>query len=261
MKLINESRSVFGGTDVWQKSEWVLAALGLVSGCFAVSVVPFIRKDFGERYLGWLNLFFGYTVMACFMSTALLIAGLAGPFFRVGIGGVGMMQLFWLAFIALSIYHRREIARKNKVGEKWHSMYLGTSILPLPFSREFVYKFAEPGLVILAGWLLSGVASMPGWWLMIAGASLFISNHLVYHKQRQAILDIRDAEIESRNMSKAFQGHPANETNGLFVAESSVDLIRQDAGLQEAFANLSPELKQVLDEVHGATQGAPESAR
>jgi hypothetical protein len=254
MKLINESRNVFGGSDVWQKSEWLLAILGLVSGCFAVSIVPFIRKDFGERYLGWLNLFFGYSIVGNFM----LLEGLLSPLIRIN--GGGLMQLFWLAFIGLSIYHRREITRKNKAGEKWHSMYLGTSILPLPFSREFVYKFAEPMIVIFAGWLLWNLSGQVGLWLMIAGASLFISNHLVYHKQRQAILDIRDAEIESRNMSKAFQGRPANETGGLFVAESSMELIRQDAGLQEAFANLSPELKQVLDEVHGA-QPAPESAR
>ncbi len=71
------NKSVFGGTDIWQKSEWVLALLGLISGCFAVSVVPFIRKDFGERYLGWLNLFFGYTVVRHFV----LFAGLLGAFF------------------------------------------------------------------------------------------------------------------------------------------------------------------------------------
>ncbi len=265
MKLTNEGRSVFGGTDVWQKSEWILALVSLVSGCFAISIVPFIRKDFGERYLGWLNLFFGYTVVANFLFLGTLIAGLGGPFFHIGIGGAPFMQLFWLAFVALSIYHRREIARKNKAGEKWHSMYLGTSILPLPFSREIVYKFAEPGLVIGAGYFLSGISTLPGVWLMIAGASLFINNHIIYHNQRQAILDIRDSEIEARNMSKAFAGRPANETGGLFVAESSMDLIRKDAGLQEAFRNLSPELKQVLDEVHGASptsgSAAPESVR
>ena len=157
------------------------------------------------------------------------------------------MQLFWFAFIGLSIYHRREIARKNKAGEKWHSMYLGTSILPLPFSRETVYKFAEPGLVIGAGFFISGVSSLPGWWLMIAGASLFINNHIIYHNQRQAILDIRGAEIEAQNMSKAFAGRSAQETNGLLVAESSVELLRTDAGLQDAFRNLSPELASVLD--------------
>ena len=82
---------------------------------------------------------------------------------------------------------------------------------------------------------------------MIAGASLFINNHLIYYKQRQAILDIRDAEIEARNMSKAFAGRPAAETGGLMVAESCVELLRTDADLQDAFASLSPELKDVLD--------------
>jgi hypothetical protein len=248
MKLIDESRSVFGGAGgIWQKSEWVLALLSLISSCFAISIVPFIRKDFGERYLGWLNLFFGYTVVANFTFLGTLFAGLAGAFLHVGIGGAPIMRLFWLAFVALSIYHRREIARKNKAGIKWHSMYLGTSLLPLPFSAEFVYKFAEPGLVIGAGWLLSGIATLPGVWLLIAGASLFINNHLIYYKQRQAILDIRDAEIEARNMSKAFAGRPAAETGGLMVAESSVEMLRTDADLQDAFTNLSPELKSVLD--------------
>jgi hypothetical protein len=260
MKLINESKSVFGGTDVWQRSEWILALLSFVSSCFAISIVPFIRKDFGERYLGWLNLFFGYSVVANFTFLGSIVAALMGGFLHVGIGGAPLMQLFWLAFLGLSLYHRREIARKNKAGERWHSMYLGTSILPLPFSREFVYKFAEPAIVIGAGWLLSGISTLPGVWLMIAGSSLFINNHIVYHKQRQAILDILDAEIEARNMSKAMAGRPAAETNGLLVAESSMDLIRHDAGLQEAFSNLSPELKEVLDAAHGASS-APESAR
>jgi hypothetical protein len=260
MKLIKESRSVFGGTDVWQRSEWILALLSFVSSCFAVSIVPFIRKDFGERYLGWLNLFFGYTVVANFTFLGTVVAGLSGAFLHVGISGAPIMQLFWLAFVALSIYHRREIARKNKAGEKWHSMYLGTSILPLPFPREVVYKFVEPGLVTFAGYLLSGITTLPGVWLMIAGVSLFINNHIIYHNQRQAILDIRDAEIEARNMSKAFAGRPAQETGGLLVAESSMDLIKSDAGLKQAFQNLSPELRDVLDNASGASP-APESAR
>src|SRR6202021_1083737 len=146
MKLYGQTRELLKGTEQWKMYEVVLAILSLVSGCFAISIVPFVRKDFGERYLGWLNLFFGYTVVANFTFLGTLFAGLAGAFLHVGIGGAPIMRLFWLAFVGLSIYHRREIARKNKAGIKWHSMYLGTSLLPLPFSAEFVYKFAEPGL-------------------------------------------------------------------------------------------------------------------
>src|ERR1700722_19242759 len=139
MKLIDESRSVFGGAGgIWQKSEWVLALLSLISSCFAISIVPFIRKDFGERYLGWLNLFFGYTVVANFTFLGSMIAVLTRR------GGSQYMMLFWLAFIVISLYRRLEISRKNNTGVEWHSMYLGTSLLPLPFSREKIYKFFEP---------------------------------------------------------------------------------------------------------------------
>lgn len=254
MKLGQESRSVFGGTDLWRKSEWALGLLSLITSCFAVSVVPFIRKDFGERYLGWLNLFFGYTIVANFTFLGSVIMMLTHK------GGSEVMLVFWLAFIAMSLYRRYEIFRKNKSGEKWHSMYMGTSILPLPFSNEVVYKFAEPILVFAVGHLLWTVSGQVGLWLMIAAFALAINNHIVYHNQRQAILDIRDAEIEARNISRAFAGRPASETGGLVVAESNIDLIRKDASLQEAFGNLSPELKQVLDAMPGA-KDAPESVR
>ena len=68
--------------------EWALAFLSLVSGCFAISVVPFIRKDFGERYLGWLNLFFGYTVVANFFFLGNVISMLTRH------GGSQMMGWF-----------------------------------------------------------------------------------------------------------------------------------------------------------------------
>ena len=251
MKLMNESRQVFGGTDIWKNSEGILALLSLLTSCFSISVVPFIRKDFGERYLGWLNLVFGYTVIANFTFLGGIITMLTHR------GGQQLMLVFWGAFILASLWHRREIGRKNKAGDKWHSMYMGTSILPLPFSRELVYKFIEPGLVFLAGHLLWTFSGQVGLWLMIAGVSLGINNHIIYHNQRQAILDLRDAEIEARNIGKAFAGRPANETGGLVVAESNVDLIRQDAGLQEAFSHLSPELKTVIDAMPGA-HTAPE---
>ncbi len=82
---------------------------------------------------------------------------------------------------------------------------------------------------------------------MIAGISLFINNHIVYYNQRQAILDIRDAEIEAKYFSPALKGKPARETAGFVVAESSIKLIGKDARLQRAFDDLSVELKSLLD--------------
>ena len=82
---------------------------------------------------------------------------------------------------------------------------------------------------------------------MISAVALFVNNHIVFYNERQALLDMRDAQIEAKYLSDALSGKPANETAGFIVAESSIRLMNQDAGLKEAFGNLSPELKDVLD--------------
>jgi hypothetical protein len=237
MKLMQETKGLFGGTDPWRKSEWALGLLSLISSCFAVSVVPFIRKDMGERYFGWLNLFFGYTVVANFTF-------LGSLFFH---GSSQLMTLFWLAFIAASIYQRRQIARRNNAGQEWHSMYMGTSILPLPFSAERTFKFIEPAIVFFIGHVLWSFSGQVGLWLMAGACGLFVNNHIVFYNERQAILDMRDAQIESKYLSAALSGKPALETAGFTVAESSIRLMSQDANLKEAFANLSTDLKNLLD--------------
>jgi hypothetical protein len=237
MKLMRETRGLLGGTDPWKKAEWALGLLSLLSSCFAVSVVAFIRKDMGERYFGWLNLFFGYTVVANFTF-------LGSLFFRAP---SQLMTSFWVAFIAASLYHRWKIAKRNDAGQEWHSMYMGTSLLPLPFSTETIFKFIEPAVVFAAGHFLWDISPQVGLWLTLAAAGLFVNNHIVYYNERQAILDMRDAQIESRFLSDALSGKPAAQTAGFTVAESSLKLMGQDARLKEAFANLSPELKNLLD--------------
>jgi len=241
MKLYGETRELLKGTESWKLYEWALAVLNLITGCFAISVVPFIRKDFGERYLGWMNLFFGYTVVANFTFLGSMIAVVTRR------GGSQLMMLFWFAFIAISLYRRWEISRKNNAGVEWHSMYLGTSLLPLPFSREKIYKFFEPALVFGAGHLLWTFSGQVGLWLMISAVALFINNHIVFYNERRTMLDMRDAQIEAKYLSAALSGKQPSETAGFTVAESSIKLMNQDAGLKEAFANLSPKLKDVLD--------------
>lgn len=241
MRLYGETRELLKGAEAWKMYEWALAILSLLSGCFAVSVVVFIRKDFGERYLSWLNLFFGYSVVANFYFFGGLIAMLTRR------GGAGMMGLFWLAFIVMSLYRRYEIAEKIKAGVTWHSMCMGASLLPLPFSQEKIYKFFEPAVVFLLGQLLSAFSGQAGLWLMISAVALFVNNHIVFYNERRVLLDLRDAEIESKYLGAALSGKPARETAGFVVAESSVKLMRQDAGLKDAFEKLSPELASVLD--------------
>lgn len=256
MRLYGETRELLKHTETWRMYEFLLSVISLIAGCFAVSIVVFTRKDFGERYLSWLNLSFGYTVVANFTFLGSLFGALARW------GGQQVMVLFWLAFIAMSLYRRWEINRKNSAGLEWHSMYMGTSLLPLPFSEEKIYKFFEPALVFAAGHLLYGLSGQVSVWLQISAVALFICNHIVYFNERRAMLDMRDAQIEAKYFGAALSGKPASETGGFVVAESSIKLMGQDARLKDAFANLPPELKEVLDTEPGArasAQTAPES--
>lgn len=248
MRLYRETRELLKGTEQWRMFEALLAILSLVSGCFCISVVPFIRKDFGERYLSWLNLFFGYTVVANFMFLGTILMSMAGMFFRgARMSSPRLMFLFWLGFIAMSIYRRIEINRKNNAGIEWHSMYMGTSLLPLPISQEKIYKFVEPAAVFAVGHFLWVISGQVGLWLELSAVALFINNHIVFYNERRAMLDMRDAQIEAKYLSAALSGKPARETAGFVVAESSIKLMRQDAGLKQAFADLAPELKDVLN--------------
>src|ERR1700691_4661142 len=105
MRLMREAKSVLGGTDAWRKSEWLVGLISFISSCFAVSVAVFTRKDFGERYCGWLNLWFGYSVVAGFMFFGSLI----GIIYHGPMPFPELMYYFWLAFIGVSLYRRWEI--------------------------------------------------------------------------------------------------------------------------------------------------------
>jgi hypothetical protein len=233
--------------------KWLLALLMLISGCFTVSVVGFLRKDMGERYFSLINLFFGYSVVANFVYLGNFIGMVAGREFSQ------IMLLFYLGFIGVSFYHLAEIRRKNKAGVEWHSMSHGTSLLPLPFSEEIVLKLWEPLLVFVAGLLLRKLSAQASLWLVISGISLLINNHIVFYFERQKFLDARDAGIEARNLGKALQGKPARQTGGFVIAASTTELFRHQGGLRDAFLRMSPDLRRAFDSEAdfggGAAQG------
>ena len=241
MRLGREASGLLEGFNPWKQFRWIVALSCLVSGCFAVSTVGFLRKDFGERYFGTINLLFGYTIVANFAFLGNFIGVAAGHRFS------WLMVLFWAAFVAVSVYHRLEISRKNKNGEEWHSMNMGSSILPVPMSEEKIFKFVEPALVFVGGVILWKLSGPVGIWLMISGLSLFVNNHIVYFFQRQSLLDMRDASIEAKYIGDAVKGKPGKQTGGFVMAESNIQMIRKDAGLQKAFANLSKDMKNVFD--------------
>jgi hypothetical protein len=241
MQLGKQTAALGRSFDMWRQFEWFLALCCLISGCFQISIVPFIRKDFGERYLSWLNLFFGYGVVVNLAFMGNVIGWMGGASFSK------LMFLCYLAFVGLSFYHRWEISRKNKRGEEWHSLYMGSSILPLPGSDEKLHKFWEPLVVFVTGIVLWKISYLVGLWLTISALSLLLHNHILYHFERQRFLIARDAIIEARYGPMAMAGQSAKHTRGFVVAESNIQLFKNDPGLKGAFGDLSDRMKDIFD--------------
>jgi len=242
MRMMQQAKNSFGGTDIWKTNEWILGLVVLLTSALTMSIVPFTRKDFGERYLGWLNLYFGYSAMATFITFSSLMGGLL----KIGTSPQ-LMHYFWLAFVGMTLYHRYEISRKNRKGIEWHSMYIGKSLLPLPFSQETILKFFEPLSVFLLGFIVMKFSGQMGLWLIICAIAVAINNQIVFFQERQSVLDMRDAQIEAKYISDAFAGKPASQTAGFTVSESCVKLMATDTKLADAFSNLSDDMKDILD--------------
>jgi len=232
------------GLDPWKKLEVFAVLVNFVAACFSLSSVVFVRRDFGERYLGWINLAFAYTVPVNFAVFGNLVARSQGH------GMSWSMIAAWLAFVAVSMFHRLVIWRRQRTGEQWHSYYVGMSLLPLPVSEEVKLKWIEPSLVLALAalcWALS--AELLAVWLALSSMALWLHTHLLFYYREQAVLDAIDAQLEARHLGDALQGKPARQTAGVVMAESVRKRVQSDPGLVAAFASLSPELKAMMSPV------------
>jgi hypothetical protein len=248
MKLAKTGRKIALAFEPWRAMEFALMALLWTSGWFVVSVIVFLRKDFGERYLSWLNLFFGYVVVGVFTESAVSIFGGANG------NHISMvMASFYVTFIGLSILHRRVISKRNKAGSEWHSLYSGTPLLPIPVTTETMNKWIEPAILAAGGAVMGlfhvGLISI---WLFVSAFALALHEQISYHLQRDQFLDLRDAGIEAKYWQAAMSGRSAVESRGFTIAASNVELIHKTPGMTEIFANLAPELRAIMDTAEAA---------
>lgn len=248
MKLGKTGRKIAMSFEPWQQLEALAMILYWVCGWFVMSVVVFFRKDFGERYLSWINLFFGYIVVGLFTGSALSLWNASN-----GSPVSAIMGAFYLAFVAASIAHRVAISRKNKAGQEWHSLYSGTPLLPVPVPTEIMNKWVEPALLGLLGILMTLLhIGMIAIWLFIAALALALHEQISYHLQRQQLLDLRDARIEAKYWQAAMSGKPAKESKGFVIASSNIELLDRSPGLRDAFSSLAPELQSIMDRPEAA---------
>ena len=218
----------------------------MVMGWLSVTLEVFVRRDFGERYLSWLRLFLGYLIMD--MITLIpriifsMIPFMSGP-------TIATSSLFMKAFFIMGAYHQWRIWQRNRQGIAWHSASFGVSrFTALPVSDWVLYRFVEPGICLVAGFIIKTVDPVMGIWVIAASISLFIKNQMVFNDQRARLLDIIDARIESAAMKGALEGKPKQETAGFSVmAVPEMNLI--DESIPDIAATVTATMNSAQPEV------------
>lgn len=227
------------------------------------AVVPFelvLRRDFGERYLGIVRLVLALNVYLWF---TVMMAGIESQFSR-------LMLLLLPVFIVLAIYHKIAIARRFRDRTPWHSRSFGISHLHELFFRPFddwtLYRFMEPGLVVVLGVLLTFVHDSLAYFCIAGGIGMFIRAQIFYSQQRDQYLDRMDSLIEAEYWSGEHKGSDKDVTAGFSPVRMSADLA---AMIEKSEAELArrgvripvePSLTQPFEDIDAAVRASMTSA-
>ena len=213
-----------------------------ILGWFVVSVVVFLRKGFGSRYMSWINILFGMTAVSLFTGVGNWFLSEGGHLSR-------MIEAAYYGVVGLSIYHRVVIWRKEKAGRLWHSYNPGESLIRIPgVSEETVAKWIEPAVLFALAYVANMFHDAPlRLWLLIGGFALLVHEQVSYHMQRQTLLDMQDALIEQKNWSAVMSGKPAQQTQGYTIAKSNLELLERSPEMRDAFSALPDDVKAILD--------------
>lgn len=168
----------------------------------------FIRRDFGERYLSWIRLYFAYGVMVGFTFIS---------FFSQS----RMFLNFFAAFVVLSLLHQLRIFIRNRKGIRWHSMSYGVSWLSfLPVNNWLLYRFIEPVLFFGIGVaVFTRFDRTTGAWVSIAAVALLVKNTMLYYQVRGRYLDMADGQIENDYFNESMNGAPMRQTAGFQMVQ------------------------------------------
>jgi hypothetical protein len=171
----------------------------LVLQAFAVVPEVFLHKGIGCRYLD--------------KQAALAVLVIPG-FVLVWpeedpTGLIYLLGAYFVRCAALRLSHlRRKKIERGGVVE--HSRYPGwPAILDGPLGRRLTEPtakaFVEPVLVLVTGALLCELSEPLGSFLMVSAFCLFATAKARITFERTRMMDLRDAQIDQRNMSERFR--------------------------------------------------------
>ncbi len=169
---------------------------------------------------------------------------------------IAFFALSWLCFFL----RHREAEKRIAKGVRWHSQYIGESVLltrlgrrsPKPPEQSDAFMiFGEPAVIAFAGLIISLILSTPlGIYLMISAAALSMDYATILTADRNQFLDAIDAAIMSAQLRAALvEGRPPSETEGFTVPSGlpMMTTIGERETLAEVIERTNPALRAMLD--------------
>jgi hypothetical protein len=187
---MNEQTQDHSAGPTSQAGRWFF----FLMGTFAASLEVFLRRRFGERYLG---------VRAA--AAVLLI-----PFFGVFFGGHDLRPLlwFWGIYILMCFIARVNVLRRRLRYEHLPTMYTGLPHLQrwLPrLSEVTIKRFIEPVLIFVLGTLVCLWNDPLGMYLILGAICLAVTVNLAEMQARARALDLFDTVMAQRQIAERYR--------------------------------------------------------
>lgn len=208
--MIFREKQQFRFFDVgkFKGAELISIITSTIAFYFAFSLLPIIRRDFGQRSFDLSHIF--------------LIIG--AFFFLSTISNFGKLGL--VLFIGTIAYHSYVVRKRAKNGDNWFSRSLGQSYLmqtplSIKYSENILHRFVEPIIVCVIGLFFFKIDYFFGMYLITAGIGIAIIENQLHQQFWHNMLDQIDSDILSKFYNKQLkQALDGDETNGAGAAPS-----------------------------------------
>ncbi|MBI4879417.1 MAG: hypothetical protein HY812_07115 [Planctomycetes bacterium] len=229
-----------GHADAWMDARPLVAVVEIAARMFSVTVEVFLRRNFGERYLS------GPVLVGGALAVHLVTTALAGrPLLEPRGASLGAMLYLW-AYASLCVGHKLVIWRRDRTGERWHSLSDGTSrrlFDHVPIAPRIVQMYVEPALVAVVGLALLLADRVLGGYLLLASLAFLVKGQMTHRRRREAWLDYVDKTIEAEELHAALvEERPARETRGFVVASGAARHQRSLEHMERVLRRTDPEL-------------------
>jgi len=280
------------------KVHWGYLIADMILGWLSISLEVFVRTSFGERYINALKLFMSLATAVVILT--LFGGSLTSPLPQPSIIPYRYVILL---YIGLCLWHKYQIYHRKAEGEKWHSYCFGISRLERFYYSEpvnrfwrrynelleeaaqrsqlrvvqqlavdlrydldspwFFTRFVEAPLFIALSLIVIRFDTVLGLWINIAAFALQAKNNLAYWQEHSKVLDMIDADIESRNFNDAMQGKPVTQTEGFRVVPhvgqvpvpSSISSVEETVADVIAPTTLQPPAPSIESQPHAVAIG------